>query len=46
MKETRQEKFLKEIMGSDTEFFEKYLKNLPEDKLQKFLDENPDFLQD
>jgi hypothetical protein len=43
MEETRHQKFLREIMGSDMDFFEKFLKDLPEEKLQKFLDENPEF---
>lgn len=46
MSETRQQKFLREIMGDDMEFFEKFLKNLPEEKLQQFLDENPEFLKE
>lgn len=46
MKETKQERFLRLVMGNDEEFFEQFLKDLPEDKLKKFLDENPDFLKD
>lgn len=46
MKETKHERFLRLIMGDDMEFFEQFLADLPEDKLQKFLDENPDFLKD
>jgi len=43
MEETRHQRFLREIMGSDMDFFDKFLKDLPEEKLQKFLDENPEF---
>ena len=46
MKETKQQRFLRLLMGSDEEFFEQFLKYLPEDKLQKFLEENPDFLRE
>ena len=46
MEETRHEKFLREIMGDDMEFYEKFLKDLPEDKFQQFLDENPEFLKE
>ena len=34
------------INESDMEFFEKYLKDLSEKELQRFLDKNPDFLRD
>ena len=33
-------------MGSDEEFFEKFLKDLPEEKLKKFMEENPEFMKD
>ena len=46
MKETEHQRFLRLIMGSDEEFFEQFLKDLPEDKLQKFMEDNPDFLKD
>ena len=46
MEETRHQKFLREIMGSDMDFFEKFLKDLPEEKLQKFLDENPELSEE
>lgn len=46
MGETRQEKFLREIMGSDMDFYEKFLKNLPEEEFQEFLDQNPDFMKE
>lgn len=46
MKETQQQRFLRLVMGSDMEFYEQFLKDLPEDKLQKFLEENPDFLKE
>lgn len=38
--------FLKFIMGSDMDFYEEHLSDLPLDQLQKFLDENPDFLKE
>ena len=46
MEETRHERFLREIMGSDADFYEKFLKDLPEEELQKFLNENPDFMKE
>ena len=46
MEETRHQKFLREIMGDDMEFYEKLLKNLPEEEFQRFLDENPEFLKE
>ncbi len=46
MGENRLEKFLKDVMGSDEEFYERFLSELSEEQLQRFLDENPDFLQD
>jgi hypothetical protein len=46
MEETRHQKFLREIMGDDMEFYEKFLKDLPDEKLQQFLDENPEFLKE
>jgi len=46
MKESKQESFLRLIMGDDMEFFEQFLADLPEDELQKFLDKNSDFLKD
>lgn len=46
MKETKHERFLRLIMGSDEDFFEQFLKDLPEEQLQKFLEENPNFLKE
>lgn len=44
MQETQQQKFLKSVMGDDMDFFDQFLSDLSEDELQRFLDENPDFL--
>lgn len=46
MEETKHEKFLREIMGSDEEFYEKFLKNLTDEQLKKFLKANPDFMKE
>lgn len=46
MKESKQDEFLRLVMGSDIEFYEQFLKDLSEEELQKFLDANPDFLKD
>lgn len=46
MQETQQEKFLRLIMGSDMDFYEQFLSDLTEEELQKFLEKNPDFLQE
>lgn len=46
MEETRHERFLREIMGSDEEFYEKFLTNLTEEQLKKFLKANPDFMKE
>lgn len=46
MRETRQERFLKDMFGSDMDFYEKFLKDLSEEELQKFLDDHPEFLKE
>jgi len=46
MEETRHQKFLREIMGNDMEFYEKFLINLSEEQFQQFLKENPEFLKE
>ena len=46
MEETRHERFLREIMGSDEEFYEKYLTKLTEEQLRRFLKDNPDFMKE
>ena len=45
MEETKHQRFLRLIMGSDEEFYEQFLKDLPEEELQKFMEENPDFMK-
>ena len=44
MNENINEKYNKE--EHDIEFYEKFLKDLPDEKLQQFLDENPEFLKE
>lgn len=46
MEETRHEQFLREIMGSDEEFYEKFLTKLTDEQLKKFLKANPDFMKE
>lgn len=46
MEETRHERFLREIMGSDEEFYEKFLTKLTDEQLKKFLQANPDFMKE
>ena len=40
------EKMLDMFTEDDMEFYEKFLVNLSEEELAKFLEENPDFLQE
>ena len=45
MGENRLDKVWKELTESDMEFYEKYLSDLTEEELQRFINENPEFLQ-
>ena len=45
MEETKHQRFLRRIMGSDEEFYEEFLKDLSTEQLQKFMEENPDFMK-
>lgn len=40
------DKFWDCIKGDDMDFYEEFLVNLSEEELQRFLDENPDFLRE
>lgn len=40
------DRFLEKINGDDMEFYEEFLVNLSEEELQRFLEENPDFLRE
>ena len=46
MEESRHERFLRELMGDDTEFYHKFLTKLSDEEMQRFLEENPDFLKE
>lgn len=41
-----EDKFWNSIKGEDMDFYEEFLVNLTEEELQRFLDENPDFLKE
>lgn len=40
------DKFLEFIMEDDIDFYERFLVNLSDEEIDKFLEENPDFLKE
>lgn len=47
MSEAKQRKrFLEFILESEQDFYDKYLVNLTEEELERFLKENPDFMEE
>ena len=46
MEESRHERFLRELMSDDTEFYNKFLSKLSDEEMQRFLEKNPDFLKE
>ncbi len=46
VKEDKDREILDEIMESDVEFLDKCMEHMTMEELQRFLDDNPDFLKD
>lgn len=46
VKEDRDRAILDELMESDLEFLDKCMEHMTMEELQRFLDDNPDFLKD
>lgn len=46
MNERKEHDFWRFVTGSDMDFYDEFLVNLSLEELQRFLDENPDFLSE